>query len=423
MEKQLPQKYNGIFESPMTYGMKFSFRLKGESEIQNLWFENRTIPAFIGYMIRAKMFDWYEWKSTKPMVPTSAKPKTPIVEDFPILPKPKTISVPKDPTKPNNISVYKIEWIWEGETDLNSQIRSTLPSKKLLRQWDQACAWFKVSEQLREPEPEVHKIKIDLGNAAVCICHETGIKFAINLAVPVKFHFEMLHPLAMLANTRALIAKYNSIGIKLQNLEPQILAGMLITLLKNHKLYDSNKLMAKVVNEKLVSECSKDLLTLLIQEFYKLKSSIGLPKFDLATTWYFDKQLVSYLAIIKGEDTSVGTGKSPESKEVKVVIETTTTEPAMVQVRRLVKELKSDATPEQKLFLTKIEAYSKVWSGLDEAQRDSLISQCDNKLDLSVKSELLVKNLKLLSVIEFEEKQESKKFDSVSFMAKFGGKK
>lgn len=403
-------------QNPMIYGMKLNYRLKGEKTIHSLWFENQTIPNFISYMIRAKMFDWHEWKATKPLIPSSHKPQAqPEIPIVAIDSSKVTISKPKDTTRSNSISCYRVEWIFKNESELYSQVRDSIPHilRNILKP---QCSYFKITEELKLA-PKIVKTSIELTSAALCVCHETGIKFAIALDVPVKFHFEMMHPLAMHTNVVALIKRYNDVGLKLESLEPQILAGMLITLLKHHRLYDSNKIEVRTVNEKLVQECETTLLARLVAEFYKLKSSVTLPKFDLSTSWYFDKQLISYLNILHGEDHTVGTGTSLSAPKAKV--EKLEKGTALTQVQRVIKDLKLTANGEERLFLSKLDSYAKVWIGISSEKQAQLITQCEEKLDLSVKSELLVKALKLLPTMGFDEKETDEAADPLAFMKNF----
>lgn len=394
-QKQLPvlhiseiQKQLKFFEDPQVYGMKLSYRLKGESVIHNLWFENRQIPYFISHGIGLAA-SWHEWKSTSPILPTNHL-KT--LERKPLIFPP--IEATKE-SQPNQYQGKGITYtlrvlLWDSELEQLEFFDSIPP--EALAFLEPLAEWLRISESLTDPKIEKAKESaVVLRDASLCICHSTGIKFAVALQTPKQLHFTINHPLASVENCRTLIKSYGDKGISLSRLDAEILAGILITLLRNHKLLAIRELGAVELNAKLQKDCSKHLLKTTIHFLYNLTSSVALPKFALTGDFRFDWQLLNYIRILKGEDPSVGTRKTIEEPTVKA----TFVNPAKVsqasqkQALYLLDGLIA-AEPSHKLFLMRFKSYVKNWGTQSKSKHNELKESLEDTLPLSKEVEKLL---------------------------------
>jgi hypothetical protein len=415
MKKQ-PQWFCNLatFQDPnISEGMKLTYRLKGEPELHSLWFPPNKIPQYQLYLNRLarKLFDWYEWKPIHPYQPICQK-TNPKINHQNFLTQ-KTLK-----SEPNlgsaSLKEFHVSWIFKEETQLYSQVRKSL-TPHILSQLRQQCSFVEVTEQLAKPEPEIELRKIELNSMAGCICHETGIKFAVDLQVPVKFHFQLIHPLALWDNAKAFVQKYQEMGIKLESLESQILAGLLIVAFKHHKLFGDVKTDIRFVNEKLTNESEKEILAKLVKAFFSLKSGIGMPKFNLTTDFYLDKQLLRYLSILKGEDESVGnTHKRDNPTPIHGrIIKTESNATKLHMARKIIGEmLEENSSGEIRLFLLKLKANLPIWQALPTERKLTLIKEIEDKLPITLKGEILIQSLSSL-------KQEIKTEDAGSFSQDF----
>lgn len=392
-QKQLPalhiseiQKQLKFFEDPQVYGMKLSYRLRGEEQIHNLWFENRKIPYFISHGIGLAA-SWHEWKTTYAILPTNHL-KT--LERKPLTFPP--IEATKE-SQPNQYQGKGITYtlrvlLWDGELEQLS-FEDSIPPEALAF-LEPLAEWLRISESLTDPRIEKACASI-LRDASLCICHSTGIRFAVALQTPKQLHFAVNHPLASIENCRTLIKSYTDKGISLDRLNGEILAGILITLLRSHKLLAVRELGAVELNAKLQKDCSKHLLETTIHFLYNLTSSITLPKFALTGDFRFDWQLLNYIRILKGEDPSVGARKTIEEPTVKA----TFVNPAKVsqasqkQALYLLDGLIS-AEPSHKLFLMRFKSYVKNWGTQSKSKHNELKESLEDTLPLSKEVEKLL---------------------------------
>jgi len=153
---------------------------------------------------------------------------------------------------------------------------------------------------------------LHLGTHTRCICAETGISFAVALPSPIDTSMTLLHPFAFHNNVITFVKQYQRNGIPLAQLESQALAGMLITILK-HKGYASCR--DYVAANLRLRTINKKSLTWALAYFYRAEPRYNLPQINLLAEGNPTTQLIGFIQICKGEDTTIQAHHSLESKQ------------------------------------------------------------------------------------------------------------
>jgi hypothetical protein len=368
-------------QDPMIYGMKLSYRLKREKEIHNLWFENQTIPSFISYMIKAKMFDWHEWKSTSALIPESYVPKAPSKTEA-IYPSVWEKNHPSPQERFSSSIIYTLEFSFQDDAKIQCiEFTGSIPDAyfAFVRP---LCEFWSIKEKLDNPTIKFQNSFV-MEQTALCVCSETGIKFAIDMNLPAHMQFDMLHPLAIKRNVDQLISKLDIRGEDIaKHLQPTILAGIVISLLKSAHLFAIHELSASECNTRLVAECQPELMAKFISWFHSQKSSLTFPSIHLTGEYRLDWQLMNYLRILKNEDPTVGQNKSAfvePSFKVTVVKSIPIAKRVKAHIDNLVEELDKSSH----IFLFKLKAKFKFIETMSQEAKDKLYMEIENELPLN----------------------------------------
>ena len=153
---------------------------------------------------------------------------------------------------------------------------------------------------------------IHLGTYTRCICSETGISFAVALPSPIDTTMSMLHPFAFHNNVVTFIKQYQKAGIPIAQLDEQALAGMLITILK-HKGYASCR--DYVAANLRLRTINKKSLTWALTYFYRAAIRENLPQINLLAQGNPTTQLIGFIQICRGEDTTLQAHHALASKQ------------------------------------------------------------------------------------------------------------
>lgn len=156
---------------------------------------------------------------------------------------------------------------------------------------------------------------LHLGTHTRCLCAETGISFGVALPSPLDTSMTLLHPFAFHANVVSFIKQYQKHGIPLAQLDSAALAGMLITILK-HKGYASCR--DYIAANARLSRVNKKSLTWALAYFYRAHPRQHLPQFNLLAEGNPTTQLIGFIQICKGEDTTVQALHLVEKKQATV---------------------------------------------------------------------------------------------------------
>lgn len=128
-------------------------------------------------------------------------------------------------------------------------------SKRLWQYVEVFTSWQERQEQekLRKVEPTTPTVKhlrknrqherayIVLHEEQTVTCEDTGISYTVRLPIPTAINdvlnLPVLHPLAFYENVRMLMQQYQRTGLRIeQELEAQVLSGMLLTVLRHRNL-------------------------------------------------------------------------------------------------------------------------------------------------------------------------------------------
>lgn len=165
-----------------------------------------------------------------------------------------------------------IEHVWDWYTIYNTcPINASLFTKK------QTLALQDIQRVKKNKTNE--RAYILLHEEQVVICNQTGISYAVRLPVPSKLLLDTIHPLAIYGNVETVIQSYFKSGIKLETeLQPQVLAGMLITTLR-HK----DMLVCKDIKKGnlFLQQATGATLSYALRYFYNLPSGQYKPRLSL----------------------------------------------------------------------------------------------------------------------------------------------
>ena len=123
------------------------------------------------------------------------------------------------------------------------------------------------------------KAYITLHEEQIVICGKTGISYCVRLSAPSALQLETLHPVAIYSNVANVMQTYIKRGMRLESqLEPQVLAGMLLTILKHKDLLVMKD--AKKANL-FLQQATVETLSFAVRYFYNLPSVLGKPRLSL----------------------------------------------------------------------------------------------------------------------------------------------
>ena len=144
-----------------------------------------------------------------------------------------------------------------------------------------------VTEVLRQKRNLEHDACfVRLHEFVTVTCTETGISFSCQLPVPDKLNLEVLHPLSFYSNVQETIRAYSKKGIYLETeLTAQVLAGMLLTILRHKKLIVCRDYVkANLCLQKIKVEN----LSFSVRFFNSLPSAVSLPQLHLIPEALYD---------------------------------------------------------------------------------------------------------------------------------------
>lgn len=126
---------------------------------------------------------------------------------------------------------------------------------------------------------------ITLHEQTTVTCEETGITYNVNLPIPQvaqaykAANLSTLHPLAFFKNVEDVIRQYYKTGIRLESeLDAQVLAGMLLTILKQKNLVICKDYPKANI---FLQNATKGTLAYAVRYFHNLPSSLHLPALSL----------------------------------------------------------------------------------------------------------------------------------------------
>jgi hypothetical protein len=221
-----------------------------------------------------------------------------------------------------------------------------------------------------------------------CVCQDTGIIWAASLPCPMPFKAEMTHPLATLGNVERFIQAYQRTGQPVSALHENVLAGMLITLLRyKNWMYCRDSVKA---NHRLQT-VNKKSLTYAISYFYNAEARVEkitpLPIINLLENSQEDitQQLLSFINICKGKDNTIELRHIQPSKKnpsVNVYVRTSKAAQESVTLRKTIKTInstisswfdKTQATAIQKQQYTTIYQQVKMLGVITDEQKTILV--------------------------------------------------
>lgn len=127
-------------------------------------------------------------------------------------------------------------WTWfEAFTDF--QALDAANKAKAWREASKAQQIVKPARRNREHE----KCYITLHEEITVTCEDTGISYTVRLPIPTalnaSLNLPVLHPLAFAENVQTIMQRYSKHGVRIETeLEAQVLAGMLLTILRSKNL-------------------------------------------------------------------------------------------------------------------------------------------------------------------------------------------
>lgn len=129
----------------------------------------------------------------------------------------------------------------------------------------------------------VHKqASIKLEKEQLVICPITGISYICQLPAPARLQLSIQSPLASYDAVRTLIQSYYKTGVKMESeLEPQVLAGMLLTILRYKRLLPDAAIKDTKKANLFLQQATPHVLSYAVRYFYSLASTIGKPCLSL----------------------------------------------------------------------------------------------------------------------------------------------
>lgn len=134
---------------------------------------------------------------------------------------------------------------------------------------------------------EHERMYVMLADACNVTCTKTGISAAVRLATPLGMNLETLHPFAFFSNVAEQVRAYVKQGLHLEkHMERQVLAGMLITALRHHKLLRSNDFVSANI---ALQRAKSETLSYMVRFFVYAKSTKSMPALRLVPEALYDE--------------------------------------------------------------------------------------------------------------------------------------
>lgn len=161
---------------------------------------------------------------------------------------------------------------------------------------------------------------LHINSVTYATCVETGIHCSVDMPSPIGVNLEWMHPLALFRNVESLIEAYQKTGRPLVALAPEVLAGILITIMKHKDFTKCEDGPAANARLRLIG---KETLVYAINYFFKASSRRGLPRLALYSKdgiyqGHPTEQMLQYIKICQGEDESLVIEAMQEKKKVKI---------------------------------------------------------------------------------------------------------
>lgn len=186
-----------------------------------------------------------------------------------------------------------------------------------------------ITTKPRKLDTTPNAVSIELYPECWVTCEETGISYKAQLPVPEDINFPIVSHLAWYSNVHEVLRGFEKKGIPIERvLEPQVLAGILITILRHKGLLGHCKDVAKA--NAYLRLASKETLGKVVRWFYHRASVNGMPHFnpDAADTpeLYYqlkhsdmtdaekratlaENQLIMYMKACRGDTDTVDTAE------------------------------------------------------------------------------------------------------------------
>lgn len=237
-----------------------------------------------------------------------------------------------------------------------------------------------------------------LNTHTLCTCPETGIQFSVALPSPLSSNMPLLHPLWTFSNCEAYIKAYQRIGEPIAKFDAQVLAGLLITILRHKGFSVCRDAFAANKRLRLVN---KKTLTQAISYFMRSQKRDKQPQFNLLADCEPTEQLLGFMSICKGEDESITVHHMLVEKThtIKARVYSTDQEKEYAQVRTDIKDClhvlsciakdKSIDISEQavKAFEYRIKALATMSDNAKQKLADDITSVCseDNQYNKAIR--------------------------------------
>jgi len=221
---------------------------------------------------------------------------------------------------------------------------------------------------------------LHLGTYTRCICAETGISFAVALPNPLHITFTLLHPFAFYPNVIAEIKECQKTGYPVSSFDSQALAGMLITILK-HKGYAVCR--DYVAANARLRQVNRKSLTWALSYFHKATMRQNLPQINLLADGNPTTQLIGFIQICKGEDSSLQAHHVFQTKEKKITARVFQTEHAkesaelrndIKSCRSILERIQKDNTHVSDTLYTQIDQRISKIAVMNDTAKENLIA-------------------------------------------------
>lgn len=245
-------------------------------------------------------------------------------------------------------------------------------------------------------------------------CEETGITHKVNLPVPGNFNYPVMSPLASYQTVQDVLRSYSEKGWQIEKvLEPQMLAGMLITILRHKQLLIHCKDPAKA--NAYLRAARQETLAWAIRWFNARNSVLGMPKLSLEIadnltlysqldyrdimesekrTYLAENTIIQYLKACRGdsgtEDTSIQRAIDAKAKakvkgKVKVYTDNVVKEVKQVEkgekeAKVLLAKLISEYPGQHSIFFNSVKANIGILAFMSDDKRTSFAARIKETL-------------------------------------------
>lgn len=268
---------------------QLSFRLKNSSEVQHLTGTFEELNEFLADI------EGYSINGINQKLGIAFRPKA-LVN----LPKPEKI-----------LNSSRIDWkeIYPVQDKLEFQNHKT--SEKQVAKQHSSEKTIKGIVGIYPP--------LVLNTHTTVVCPETGIPFALELPSPLGTGLTMSHPFSRHENVVSFLKSYQRHGKPLGVLSKEVLAGMLMVILK-HKGFTTIKPGTGLLVNSHLSQANKAILINALNYFFHRPNCQGYPQINLMDGGMIDFRLVQYMQICRDEDITVQVHYMKERKEGKAKV-------------------------------------------------------------------------------------------------------